>query len=131
VQNRRESVNDGELCLAHCEWDQPLTTGGVFRCVRCTQKTLYLGVTDSVVKRVCNSEAARGQVTKAVEIYAEQLGQAVGLDVPGSARAAGYLLGDFVADLAKAVGVPPCNSCTKRQEWLNSAHAWIIKKLSR
>ncbi len=38
------------------------------------------------------------------------------------------LLGDRVADLLAAIGIPECRGCGKRKEWLNKAHAWIMNQ---
>jgi len=35
------------------------------------------------------------------------------------------LLGNRIAALTSAVGIPPCGSCGKRKGWLNRAHQWI------
>jgi hypothetical protein len=40
--------------------------------------------------------------------------------------AGGKLLGDWIADLTTAIGIPPCGGCEKRQAWLNAAHAWLL-----
>jgi hypothetical protein len=35
------------------------------------------------------------------------------------------LLGNRIAALTTALGIPPCGGCSKRQEWLNAAHRWL------
>ena len=35
------------------------------------------------------------------------------------------LIGDRVADVLKKFGIPPCNSCEKRKQWLNRLHLWL------
>ena len=42
----------------------------------------------------------------------------------GSQRC-GMLLGDVIADMTKAIGIPPCGGCEKRRQWLNTAHQWV------
>jgi hypothetical protein len=42
------------------------------------------------------------------------------------AAAGGKLLGDWIADLTTAIGIPPCGGCEKRKAWLNAAHAWLL-----
>lgn len=34
------------------------------------------------------------------------------------------LIGERIAALTSAVGIPPCAGCGKRREWFNKAHAW-------
>jgi hypothetical protein len=40
------------------------------------------------------------------------------------------LLGNRIAALTAAVGIPPCGGCEKRRAWLNKAHAWLRGKIS-
>jgi hypothetical protein len=40
------------------------------------------------------------------------------------------LLGDRIAELTAALGVPPCGRCNERKKWLNEAHEWILKTFS-
>ena len=47
------------------------------------------------------------------------------VQVAQQAEASGILLGDMIAEMTKAVGVPPCGGCEKRREWLNRLHAWL------
>lgn len=35
------------------------------------------------------------------------------------------LLGNRIAALTSAIGIPPCGGCSKRKAWLNKAHAWL------
>jgi hypothetical protein len=35
------------------------------------------------------------------------------------------LIGNRIAALTTALGIPPCDSCGKRKEWLNAAHLWL------
>jgi hypothetical protein len=35
------------------------------------------------------------------------------------------LIGNRIAALTKALGIPPCGACGKRRDWLNAAHAWL------
>lgn len=35
------------------------------------------------------------------------------------------LLGNRIAALTTAIGIPPCGGCNKRKAWLNKAHAWL------
>ena len=35
------------------------------------------------------------------------------------------LVGDVIAELTKAIGIPPCDGCEKRRQWLNKAHQWV------
>jgi hypothetical protein len=35
------------------------------------------------------------------------------------------LLGNRIAALTTAIGIPPCGGCEKRKAWLNNAHAWL------
>ena len=35
------------------------------------------------------------------------------------------LLGDRLADMLAAIGIPPCGGCEQRKQWLNAAHQWI------
>lgn len=35
------------------------------------------------------------------------------------------LLGNRIAALTAALGIPPCCGCEKRKTWLNRAHQWI------
>jgi hypothetical protein len=35
------------------------------------------------------------------------------------------LLGDRIAALTAAIGIPTCGGCELRKEWLNRAHAWL------
>lgn len=50
--------------------------------------------------------------------------------VEREAGSRGILLGDAVAALTKAIGIPPCGGCDKRRQWLNTAHAWIASYFS-
>lgn len=43
-----------------------------------------------------------------------------------AAKQSGMLLGDAIAALTNAIGIPPCGGCEKRKAWLNAAHAWLI-----
>jgi hypothetical protein len=36
----------------------------------------------------------------------------------------GVLIGDVIASMTKAIGVPPCGGCEQRRQWLNAAHSW-------
>jgi len=40
------------------------------------------------------------------------------------------LLGERIASLTSALGIPPCGGCEKRRAWLNKAHAWLRGKIS-
>ena len=35
------------------------------------------------------------------------------------------LIGNRLAALTTAIGIPPCGGCGQRQEWLNRAHLWL------
>jgi hypothetical protein len=35
------------------------------------------------------------------------------------------LIGSRLAALFSAIGVPPCESCLQRAEWLDNAHGWL------
>jgi hypothetical protein len=35
------------------------------------------------------------------------------------------LLGNQIAALTKAIGIPPCGGCEKRRQWLNKATLWL------
>jgi hypothetical protein len=35
------------------------------------------------------------------------------------------LLGNRIAELTTALGIPPCGGCEKRKAWINKAHAWL------
>jgi len=35
------------------------------------------------------------------------------------------LIGNRLAALTTALGIPPCGGCGQRQEWLNRAHVWL------
>ena len=35
------------------------------------------------------------------------------------------LLGNRIAALTTALGIPPCGGCAKRKAWLNKAHLWL------
>lgn len=41
------------------------------------------------------------------------------------AQAHGMLLGDAIAAMTAAIGIPACGGCGKRKEWLNKAHQWV------
>lgn len=43
-----------------------------------------------------------------------------------AAKSEGMLLGDYIAAMTTAIGIPPCGGCEKRKAWLNAAHAWIL-----
>lgn len=43
-----------------------------------------------------------------------------------AAKQEGKLLGDYIADMTKAIGIPPCGGCEKRRQWLNAAHRWVL-----
>lgn len=40
------------------------------------------------------------------------------------------LLGDRLAELFAAVGIPECPTCAKRKEWINAAHRWVMARWS-
>lgn len=40
------------------------------------------------------------------------------------------LLGNRIAALTAAIGIPECGGCKKRKAWLNKAHAWLKGCLS-
>lgn len=35
------------------------------------------------------------------------------------------LLGNRIAAMTAAIGIPACGGCTARKNWLNQAHAWL------
>lgn len=35
------------------------------------------------------------------------------------------LLGNRIAAMTTALGIPPCGGCGNRKAWLNKAHAWL------
>lgn len=35
------------------------------------------------------------------------------------------LIGNRIAALTTALGIPPCGACNARKEWLNAAHKWL------
>lgn len=35
------------------------------------------------------------------------------------------LLGNRIAALTTALGIPPCGGCKQRKAWLNKAHKWL------
>lgn len=39
------------------------------------------------------------------------------------------LIGNRIAALTSAMGIPPCGSCGSRQDWLNKAHQWLREQL--
>lgn len=39
------------------------------------------------------------------------------------------LLGNKIAALTTALGIPPCAGCNGRQDWVNRAHAWVLEHL--
>lgn len=47
-----------------------------------------------------------------------------------SAGREGMLLGDYIAAMTTAIGIPPCGGCDKRKEWLNAAHRWAKRRLA-
>jgi hypothetical protein len=47
------------------------------------------------------------------------------IDLFGSDAEDPTLLGNRIAALTEAIGIPPCSGCSKRKEWLNRAHAWL------
>ena len=40
------------------------------------------------------------------------------------------LIGNRIATLTTAIGIPPCGGCTMRKEWMNRAHAWLRSQLT-
>lgn len=40
------------------------------------------------------------------------------------------LIGNRVAEMLKAIGIPPCSGCGARQSWMNRAHQWLRDKLA-
>ena len=40
------------------------------------------------------------------------------------------LIGNRIAALTKAIGIPPCGACGKRQQWMNKAHELLRRKLA-
>jgi hypothetical protein len=40
------------------------------------------------------------------------------------------LLGNRIAALTSALGIPPCGGCGQRAAWLNKAHKWLREQLS-
>jgi len=48
--------------------------------------------------------------------------------VETEAQKRGMLAGDLIAAMTKAIGIPPCDGCEKRRQWLNRAHAWLLGK---
>lgn len=47
-----------------------------------------------------------------------------------AAKESGLLLGDAIAALTTAIGIPPCGGCEKRKQWLNAAHRWFRDRLA-
>lgn len=37
------------------------------------------------------------------------------------------LIGDRLAELFAAIGLPECGGCEKRKQWLNAAHRWLVQ----
>lgn len=35
------------------------------------------------------------------------------------------LIGNRIAAMTEALGIPPCGGCDKRRKWMNRAHAWL------
>ena len=35
------------------------------------------------------------------------------------------LIGNRIAALTAALGIPPCGGCDRRREWMNKAHLWL------
>lgn len=89
--------------MIDCVYEQ---AGEIWRCARCGD------VRGKPVRRNCTNPAP---VAEQNERYAWEL--------PPEDRA---LLGDRIADLLAACGIPPCGGCDARKAWLNSAHRWII-----
>jgi hypothetical protein len=58
-----------------------------------------------------------GQFGEASELLTEEIRQ--------EAELRGVLIGDVIAALTKAVGIPPCGACDARRVWLNSAQQWL------
>ena len=40
------------------------------------------------------------------------------------------LLGNRIAALTAAIGIPTCGGCGKRKAWLNKAHAWLREQFT-
>lgn len=40
------------------------------------------------------------------------------------------LIGNRLAKLTTALGIPPCGGCGQRQVWLNDAHLWLRDQLT-
>ena len=45
--------------------------------------------------------------------------------IKAEAKSRGMLVGDVIAAMTKAVGIPPCGGCESRRVWLNKAHEWV------
>jgi hypothetical protein len=46
-------------------------------------------------------------------------------EIKAAAESREMLIGDAIAAMTKAIGIPPCGGCEKRRVWLNKAHAWV------
>lgn len=42
----------------------------------------------------------------------------------------GMLLGDYIAAMTTAIGIPPCGGCEQRKKWVNAAHRWVNGRLA-
>lgn len=99
----------------NCE-PETVEVGGstIRRCQRC-QRPMSEKYPNA--KRNCGivAEAARPKLPSALQSAAE-----------AKADAQGMLLGDLIAAMTTAIGIPPCGGCEKRKAWLNKAHAWLL-----
>lgn len=41
------------------------------------------------------------------------------------------LLGNRIAAITTALGIPPCSGCGARQAWLNKAHQWLREQMAK
>ena len=108
------------------EFEEPDITGR--RRVKCTRCGKTSGKTKDPLERIHSSSCrALGDKPAAVAqvpvLSAQERKELFGESDP-------TLLGNRIAELTKAIGIPPCGGCNMRIDWLNRAHVWLREKLS-
>lgn len=99
-----------------CELSNPVPEGERlrYRCPHCGREVrLRERIDPATVKAACGAYRPR-----------ELLSAKERKDLFGD-EADPTLLGNRIAALTAAIGIPPCGSCTKRKAWLNRAHEWL------
>lgn len=100
---------------------QPTGKDGEYRCVNC-QHTRVSKYPAQMLHRDCATPGSDPQYIPSAAANEHSFMS----ELPEESRQ--LLLGDRVKQLTDALGIPQCGGCARRQQWLNDAHEWALKR---